>query len=455
MRNDNAWSSDSGRAAAALPHPGLLRGVLARLAFAGGAPRAPRITVRRPAIMPIAPENVVVIVLIASQRVSATVAALHPEHGDKVVAHKSIECVWAELSESGKREALADVVRLASDSAGVEAYSVYLSMSDPSITSRLAIGWADPGAEVVLTANEAAWALKRARDQATGADHELVEAIPVQWTVRDRSGEREVEDPVGQRGSRLTCQALLVTARRGYRDELAALVKGLDLELEGVIAQPVALYRGMAGNLPKKGTTYVIDCGARCTSILVRRRERLMHLECHPFGGDHLTAALVERLGITQHQAEDLKRDLDIHAEAKGENLLGGQQFIWSDVRERHRLVGPGAVICAEVIDEFFRARAGELRDHGLLGQQGQVHLLGRASSLGGLAAHLKEIFDLPVVLGTGQKHRDPSAELADILVSGLVCAAADYRRSHLAAQRSRLRNTASGVWTWLTKPME
>ena len=402
----------------------------------------------------ILPEHLVVIVLISSRRVSATVAALHPTHGDKVVAHKTIECDWHRLSQNGKREAVADVVRLACDSAGVEAYSIYLSMTDASVTSRLAVGWADPGDEVTLSEHERLWALKRARDQATGADQELIDAIPVHWTVRDRDGEHDVDDPIGQRGSRLTCQALLITARRGYREELAQLIEGLGLELEGIIAQPVALYRGIAGALTRKGTTVVIDCGARCTTILVRRRDKLVYVETHAFGGDDLTRLLVERLAISSSQAEDLKRDLDLSAHTDERESPAGQQFIWSDIRERHRLMRPALQLMTEAIGTFFRARAQELRDQGHLVQQGQVHLVGRASSLGGLAIFLKDIFGQPVVLGSGHKNRDPSAELADVLVSGLVCTAADLRRTHLAGQESRIRKTASGVWSWLTQQM-
>jgi cell division ATPase FtsA len=400
------------------------------------------------------PEHLVVIVHVSSRRVGATVAALHPTHGDKVVAHKTIDCDWHRLSQNGKREAVADVIRLACDSAGVEAYSVYMSMTDASITSRLAVGWADPGDEVILSEHERLWALKRARDQATGADQELVDAIPVHWMVRDRDGEHEVDDPVGQRGSRLTCQALLITARRGYRDELAALVEGLGLELEGIIAQPVALFRGISGALTRKGTTVVIDCGARCTTILVRRHHKLVHIETHAYGGDDLTHLLMERLGISLTQADELKRDLDLGLRNEERDGAAGQQFIWSDVRERHRLMGPALKLVGDSLEAFFRERAQELRDHGHLVQHGQIHLVGRGSSLGGLALFLREIFGLPVVLGSGHKNRDPSAELADVLVSGLVCTAADLRRTHLAAQQSRFRKTASGVWSWLTHQM-
>ena len=428
-------------------------GRVAGLAFGLGRSRQAAPTVTRPALN-IAPEHLVVIVLVSSQRVSATVAALHPEHGDKVVAHKAIDCVWHRLTQSGKREAVSDAVRLACDSAGVEAYSIYLSMTEPTVASRIAVGWADPGGEMLLSEHECEWALKRARDQATSADNELVEVLPVHWMVRDRDGEREVEDPVGQRGSRLTCQALLVTARRGYRDELAALVEGLGIEVEGVIAHPVALYRGMASSLPKKGHAVIIDHGARTTTVLVRHRDKLVHIETHAFGGEHLTRALVERLGITPAQAEDLKHDLDITARVDARDSIVGQQFIWSDLRERHRMLGPATTVITEALGTFFRARAQELRDAGFLGQQGQVHLVGRASSLSGLVSFLRDVMGLPVVLGTGQKNRDPSAELADVIVSGLVCTAADMRRRRLLSQESRIRKTASGVWSWLAHPL-
>jgi cell division protein FtsA len=402
-----------------------------------------------------APEHLVVIAHIASKRVSATIAMLHPEHGDKVIAHKSIECDWHRLTQAGKQEALADVVRLACDSAGVEAFSLYVSMSDPSFHSRLAVGWADPGDDVILSEHERLWALKRARDQATGADVELIDAIPVQWTVRNRDGEREVAEPVGERGSRLTCQALLITARRGYHDDVRALINGLGLELEGIIAQPVALFRGINSAISKKASTIIIDCGARTTTILVRRKDRLVHIESYPFGGDDLTKLLAEQLQISIGVAEDVKRELDISQRFDERDHHVGQQFIWSDVRERHRLQAPATTVITEAIAAFFKLRVQELRDHGYLVQNGQVHLVGRASALGGLTTYLKDMFNLPVVLGSGHKHRDPSAEMADVVIGGLVCTAADLRRTHIAKQTNQFQKTASGMWNWLTRSME
>jgi cell division ATPase FtsA len=313
------------------------------------------------------------------------------------------------------------------------------------------VGWASPGEEMPLTHTERAWALRRAREQATGADREVVDVLPVQWTVRGRDGEREVDEPIGELGNHLTCQALLVTARRGYRAEMAELARGLGLELEDVIPQPLALYRGVQGKLRSRGSSLVIDFGARHTNVLVRRKDKLLHVETFGFGGDDLTARLSERLGVPEERAELIKREIDIGTVVtNGEQPLG-QQYIWADLQERHALLGPATRVCAEAVTAFFKERAKDLREHGYLGQQGQIHLVGRSSALSGLALCLRDIFDLPVVLGTGDKNRHPSGELDGLLTTGLVRAAADHRRERLEQQATSLRKRASGMWTWLT----
>lgn len=397
------------------------------------------------------PEQVLVTLLISSRHVAATVAATHPEQGERVLAHRSIECVWHDLSERGRVEIAADALRATCDQAGIEPWSVFLARNDTSIASRVAVGWASPGEEIPLTHIERAWALRRAREQATGADREVVAVLPVQWTVRGREGEREVDDPIGEIGNHLTCQALLVTARRGYRSEMAALAKALGLELEEAIPQPLALYRGVSGRLRARGSSLVIDVGARHTNVLVRRKDKLLHVETFAFGGDDLTTRIADGLGIDAERAEALKREVDIAAMSQSPDGSHGQQFIWSDLQERHALLGPATRLCADAVTGFFRERAKDLREHGYLAQQGQIHLVGRASALGGLSFALRDIFDLPVVLGTGDRNRHISDELDGLLTTGLVCAAADHRREALAMRAGSLRKRASGVWSWLT----
>jgi cell division protein FtsA len=416
--------------------------------------------------MDIDPEDILVIATISARQVAATVVVLQSPAGqspagktagdepsEQVVAHKSVPCTWHSATGDERGQALAEAVRLAAESAGIEPYSIYLSCADASLSSRIAVGYAAPGEEIAFSVHERDWALRRAREQATGADREVLDVLPVQWTVRGPGGERDVPDPVGERGTHLTCQALLVTVKRGLRAEMAALAHGVGLELDHVIPQPLALYRGAAGRLKIKGTTLVIDCGARHTTVLVRRKDRLVHAETFAFGGDILTATMADQLGIPVADAEKLKLQLDL-ACVPDPSAPQGQQMIWSDLREGDALLAPATRICADTLTNFFAARARDLREHSHLGQAGQVHLVGRGAGMGGLVGFLRDIFALPVVLGTGDKGRQPGDELDGLLTTGLVCLAADHRREQKTLQSRTLRKRASGMWSWLNQTL-
>lgn len=404
--------------------------------------------------MDIGPERLLVVVGIHSHRVTTTVAAMHPASGDQTVAHKAVEARWDELSDQGRREVLREVIRMASDSAGVEPLSIFLSRSDTSFRSKVEVGWAALGQELSISEHERDWALRKACEHGTGGDGEVVDAIPVGWTVRGHEGDQEVADPIGARGHYLTCQALLVTARRGHRAELAQLARSLGYELDGIIAQPVALYRGMQSSLPKRGSTLVIDCGARHTTLLVRRKEQLIHVETFAFGGDDLTRRIADAIEVDFAQAEQIKREIDIAA-AGHRGTTEGQQVLWTDLQERDHRRLAAARACATAVRAFFAERAQELRDHSYLAQSGQIHLVGRAAALAGLPAVLQDVFSLPVVIGTGDKGRAPGDEMDGLLITGQVRVASALRRMQLVEQAASLSKRASGFWSWLTRPIE
>jgi cell division protein FtsA len=268
----------------------------------------------------------------------------------------------------------------------------------------------------------------------------------------------EVEEPVGQRTSHLGCSVLLITAASSTRSDLEELLAGTGIHLEGVLAQPVALYRGLRAHLPKKGSTIVIDCGARFTSIMVHRKQRLVHVETHAFGGEDLTEAIASDLGVDRRTADRIKREVDVGHHAASTDLEG-QTYLWREVQERHNQLAPAAKICADRMRAFFNQRAKELRQENLLVQNGRVHLTGRGAALGGLPALLREVFKLQVVLGSGRSDRDPSGELVDLMTAGLVSQAADERERYLLERNAsgvrQVAHVASGLWAWLAAPLQ
>lgn len=403
------------------------------------------------------PHDCLVILSVGSHRLSATVAWRRNDVVE-VNTHRTIECPWASLPPSTQASAVAEVLQLAATSAGIRPHSVFVSLADPSLRAAFATGWADLGQELVFTDTERNLALARAGHQAIGTERELLHVLPQRWSVRSGVDEHEVEDPVGKRGSRITCNVLLVTALRETRQLMTSLLKPLDIYLEGLIAQPVGLYKSLLPSLPARGSTVIIDCGAQHTNLIVHRKGRLVHIETHRFGGDDLTAAIAATCKIDLNRAEVLKKEVDISVHRGAGAELPGQQYIWTEVHERQRLLGPAARLCHDRLQEFFSARVKGLRDLELLAQQCRVHLAGRAAAMGGLSLLLRELFNAPVILGSNTPNREPSAELADLLTVGLIRQAAEERARLLqehAPVIEQARSHTRRFWRWLMQPLD
>jgi cell division ATPase FtsA len=425
------------------------------------------------------PEDLLVIVLISSRHLTGIVALMSDEFGTKVIAHKRTDVPWHDLEEREQRTAVGEIVTKACDSAGVEARSVYFARSEVSISSRVVSGDVSfEGIIQAITEHEMDWSLRRAQEKPVGTDQEQIDIIPVKWEchgvvprtslkkgitvklTREQKLEARRQYPLGEECKGLSCHALQIIARRGYRAELDDLARSLSLRCDGVIAQPAALYRGISARLMATGWSLVIDCGARHTSFLLRSGERLLRIRSYDFGGDDITRRLMTELKVDETLAESLKREVDINA--SGDAASAGQQLIWTDVMaQRHTLLPQAARICRAAIVDFFGRRAQDLQEdpENPLPRRGHIHLVGRASQLGGLTALLHDVFGLDVILGTGGRERrderDVGEELENLLLSGLVVSAIEQRRAAREREGRSLARQASGVWSWLMRPFE
>ncbi|MEK7412578.1 MAG: cell division FtsA domain-containing protein [Planctomycetota bacterium] len=398
-------------------------------------------------------ENLIVIAMVSSHHVAITLAALDPRVGEEPKRHKEFFVRWSDMDHAGRVNALRDALEQTCRPVGIEPSSIFIACSDPSLSATSVTGWAALGEDVQISEHERAFALGRARTHATADDREQLDVVPTHWVIRSREGQVDCDDPVGLVGNHLTCHAMRVTARRGLLGEFRAICDELGLHLEGLIPQPIALYRGIAGRMHKAGTQLVVDLGARHTTLIVRRKGRLLHMETHPFGGDTVSDRIAVALGVDVARAEEIKRLIDIDEVPGG--VPDGQQSIFGEIQERQRQLSIAARAAAEVIGSFFRDRARQLRDEGdLLSQRGQVHIVGRGANIGGLVPFLSDVFRLDVILGTGTKSGDPGAELDGLLVAGVVKCAADRRIEHLVEHAASLRGAAGGLVDWLTAPL-
>ncbi len=400
-----------------------------------------------------------VILQLGSRQVAATVALRETPEKERVLAHKAINCNWFDLTERGQIQAITDAIVAVSNKVGITPSSVFVAVNSVETRANAANGFADMDHELVLTTEEREIALGRATHQAIATNRMVLHALPQRWTVRDRDGDRDVTSPVGETAFRLTSHVLLVTTDRVLYSDTAALLKSCDIQLEAIIAPPVALYRSMYSGLPRKQGCYIIiDCGARHTNIIVHSNNQLRHFVTYEFGGDVLTVALMERLHLDAPRAEQLKKELDIsvHLGHKGE--VEGQTYLWSEVQQQDRMLGPAAACCRDILSDFFTQRFNELHERDILTQRGRISLVGRASGLAGFARLIQDISSMTVVMGTGRKDRQAADELSDLLTLGLVRTAA-LERERLLRERDgsgihHAKRMMNGLRHWLMQPL-
>ena len=418
------------------------------------------------------PRDLLVVVLISSHHLVALLGYLHPTMGPSTLDGREMRVHWHELEEIEQRAKLREIITLVCAKHDVEPRGIFLSYSNVSLSSRMVDGQVNfPGLAHAIGRHEMDWALRIAEEKPVGTDQELLDLVPVGWEVHGeiarsthlRTEEEKRHFPLGVQCQGLSCHALQLVGEVGHKAELVRLAQAAGYSLEGVIAQPAALYRGIASSL-EGHSAVIIDCGARHTSFLVRLGDKLVRVRTWAYGGEDLVKRIADELGIPRDQAERLKRQVNITPtdttdvpQATGPQAKG-QQTIWTGIQaEVDTLLPAVARICRASVTEFFAARAQEFiddRQHPLP-KKCQIHLVGRASQLGGLTTVLEGIFGHKVILGSGKTNRNIGDELVGLIETGLLVSAIDQRRQHQAREGRGVQQILRSAMAWLLHPVE
>ena len=136
------------------------------------------------------------------------------------------------------------------------------------------------------------------------ADHEILHAIPVAYTV---DGTRGVADPRGLFGQRLGVNLHLITAASGAVRNLATCIHRCHLDIAGRVVDGWASALGcLVEDEMNLGVT-VIDIGGGTTSVAIFFDGELVHTDLLPVGGSQVTSDIARGLSTPLSQAERVK----------------------------------------------------------------------------------------------------------------------------------------------------
>lgn len=288
-------------------------------------------------------------------------------------------------------------VEEASRVAGVTPDSLYVGIAGEHVRAMCSTGVvAISGNEIMRTdvdrVNEVA------RAMAIPQDRELLHAIPQEYRVDKTDG---IRDPVGMIGTRLETEMYLVTIGSSPAMNLRKSIERAGYKTRELVLEPLASALAVLTEEEKELGVILLELGAGTTDLAVFHEGKIRHLGTIPYGGNAVTSDLVQGLGITNNDAEQLK-------EAYGcayEPMVDSEQVIAMPASashgERHISRELMTHIIHQRMDEIFDKVQREVQTAGFAGRlNAGIVLTGGGAALEGVSELAADVFGLGVRVG-------------------------------------------------------
>ena len=249
-----------------------------------------------------------------------------------------------------------------------------------------------------------------------------IHVLPVAWSV---DGARGVRDPRNMRGGALGLDLVVVSMAEGAFQTLSHALELAHLDLQGVVAAPVAASLAALEDDETDLGCVCIDMGGGSTSAAVWAGGSLLHIESVNVGGEHVTSDIARGLSTSRAGAERLKT---LHGSAMA-SANEDREMLEAPPRGEEPGAGPVVVpramlktVIAPRVEETLELLRDRLRQSGAGLEPGAgIVLTGGASQLNGVRELAVRVFDRPVRLGRPQR----APHLADAAAGPAFCTAA------------------------------
>lgn len=281
-------------------------------------------------------------------------------------------------------------------------------------------------------------------------DREVLHTLPAEFMIDGVGGIRE---PVGMTGVRLETKVHIVTAAAAPLRNLARCCEAAGVKVEEFVSHAAASGRAVLTRDERNDGVVLVDMGGGTTDIAFFQDGQLRNVSVLCVGGNHITSDIAIGLGLSQAEAEQLKRTRGAafvaKDEADAEIVLGGD--------EERRISRRGLRLimqarCEEMIEMIISGLQGF---PGAAESAGGIVLTGGASLLPGLRKLMALRTGRPVrngcaaVLSGCRMTEGPQYSAAVGLVAGRVLADQETDES---GWTEGFRDRARDYWISMTK---
>ncbi|MDO8522141.1 MAG: cell division FtsA domain-containing protein [bacterium] len=159
----------------------------------------------------------------------------------------------------------------------------------------------------IVTAREIERAGRESEKKASAklTNRTIVHTIPIEFRV---DGTKVLGQPNGLQGTKLAVDTLLITMLSQHHDDLIEAVEAAGVEVEGVMASPLAASLVTLSKAQKTAGVVLANIGAETLSVIIFDNDVPISVKVFPNGSTDITNTIALSLQIPPSEAEQMKR---------------------------------------------------------------------------------------------------------------------------------------------------
>jgi cell division protein FtsA len=304
------------------------------------------------------------------------------------------EIADAPLTEEDVRRAIVEAEQMAD----VEIRSLFLGVTGSHVR-----GFNNRGVHPVVSADreiteeDVQDVIKNAKAINIPAQNYVVHAIRQHFCVDGQDG---ISNPVGMLGSKVEVDVHVVHGIFNRLQNPVRLVKGLQLEVDGIVFGGIASALALLSNEQKELGSLVIDLGGGTTEYVVYSGGIIKHTGVLAVGGDHVSNDLAYGLKVPLSRAEKLKIE---HGSAWVDDGVKGQSVTLTGESGAMKVINLENLrrIMSLRLEEIFQLIAQDLDQAGVMDYlRAGVFLCGGGARIANIARLAEHVLGLPVSIG-------------------------------------------------------
>lgn len=159
----------------------------------------------------------------------------------------------------------------------------------------------------VITEDDLLRLIEQAKSIRIPSDTRIIDVVPQEYIIDGKDG--IYESPVGMFGVRLEAKVNIISGLVSSIDDLTKCVMSCDIDLDDIVLEPIASSYSVLDETEKKVGVAMLDIGGGTTDIAVFKKGVLKYTAGIGIAGSLVTNDIVEALGISDKEAERIKRE--------------------------------------------------------------------------------------------------------------------------------------------------